>query len=77
MESKYNITSKTINEVFDEIFKNSKPKEREFTLTAVCKTRGLVKMSSKDNFLSVCENPECPTCNSIKRAFKQEVNGGV
>jgi hypothetical protein len=74
-----NITKQTLNEMFDEIFRNSKrvTKERDFTMWSGCKTQGMVKLSSKDNFLSLCEDPDCQTCNSIKKAFKQELHGGV
>lgn len=69
------VTKELINEVFDDIFKNTKPKQnRAFVMWANCKTQGMIKLSSKDLTLPICNEPTCPTCSSMHRALKEEAS---
>ena len=74
MISKYKVTQKTINEVFDEVFKNAKPKQREFKGWRGCINRGTIDLMELS-----CGDPNCSPCvswtNAISNALKKEVYG--
>jgi hypothetical protein len=51
-----------------------KPKTRDFTMWAGCKTQGMIKLSSKALSLPLCNDSTCPTCSSIHKALIEEAN---
>jgi hypothetical protein len=68
------ITLKLIEEVLDEVFTKAKPKTRDFTMWAGCKTQGMIKISSKDLSLPLCDDPTCPTCSMMHKALIEETS---
>ena len=69
------LTKKLIEEAFDEFFKRAKPsQERKIVMWTGCKTQGMIRLSSEDLSLPICNDSTCPTCSLISEALKEEVN---
>lgn len=67
-EYKGKITEKDIQDAIDAINYSNENDDTDIQFYAVCKERGPIIY---DSSTSLCDNPECYWCNSIRKQLKQ------